>query len=202
MAIAIAIVSYLIGSIPVGVLVGRVRGFDPRAIGSGNVGMTNVARAGGRGAAAITLTGDILKGLIPVLIARGAGLGARWVAICALAAFLGAIYSVFMRFEGGKGGATSLGVWLGLSPMVLVAPLLAFAILLAARRIVSLALLGAAVVLPISAVAMGLPRSYDAAAILMAVLVFWRHRSNIQRLMSGQESRIGSGGSGSGEAAG
>ncbi len=197
MAIAIAIVSYLIGSIPVGVLVGRARGFDPRGVGSGNVGMTNVARAGGRNAAAITLAGDILKGLTPVLIARGAGLSARWIAISALAAFLGALYSVFIRFEGGKGGASGVGVWLGLSPVALVAPMLVFAILLAARRIVSLASLGAAIVLPISAVAMGLPRSYDAAAILMAALVFWRHRSNIQRLMRGEESRIDSSGGGS-----
>ncbi len=197
MAIVIAIVSYLIGSIPVGVLVGRARGFDPRGVGSGNVGMTNVARAGGRNAAAITFAGDMLKGLIPVLIARGAGLSARWIAISALAAFLGALYSVFIRFEGGKGGAAGLGVWLGLSPMTLGAPVVVFAILVAARRIVSLASLGAAIVLPISAVAMRLPRSYVAAAILMSALVFWRHRSNIQRLISGQESRIDSRGGGS-----
>src|SRR5580658_10557763 len=91
------VVAYLIGSIPFGILVGKMRGFDPRAVGSGNVGMTNVARAGGGSAAAITFVGDLLKGLIPVVIARAAGLAAGGVAMVAFAAFLGSIASIFLK---------------------------------------------------------------------------------------------------------
>src|SRR5579864_1351743 len=109
MTIALLIVaSYLIGSIPFGIIVGRMRGFDPRAVGSGNIGMTNVVRAGGVNAAAITFVGDILKGAIPVAIARMMESPPAILAWVALAAFLGSIYSVFLRFNGGKGVSASL----------------------------------------------------------------------------------------------
>src|SRR5208337_4176929 len=97
--------AYLVGSIPTGVIVGRFSGFDPRAVGSGNIGMANVARAGGTRAAAMTFLGDALKGLIPVIAVRAAGFEAGVVTAVALAAFIGSICSVFLRFRGGKGVA-------------------------------------------------------------------------------------------------
>src|SRR5258708_2489469 len=103
--------AYLIGSIPTGVIVGRMRGFDPRTVGSRNIGTTNVARAGGMGAAAITFAGDVLKGAIPVVVARAMGFPHATVAWVGFAAFLGSISSVFLRFRGGKGVAGRGGGW-------------------------------------------------------------------------------------------
>ncbi len=183
--------SYLFGSIPVGVLVGRAFGFDPRGVGSGNIGMTNVTRAGGKGAGAITFAGDLLKGFIPVLAARMAGLSPVVVAVVGLGAFIGAISSVFLRFEGGKGVSASLGIWLGISPLPILIALGVFGVVLALVRIVSLASICAAIVLPPAAAMLGLPRPYVGLAILMTALVLLRHRENIARLASGQERSVG-----------
>jgi len=185
------IAAYLFGSIPVGVLVGRAFGFDPRGVGSGNIGMTNVTRAGGKGAGAITFVGDLLKGFIPVLAARMAGLQPAAVAVVGLGAFIGAISSVFLRFEGGKGVSASLGIWLGISPLPVLIALGVFAVVLALARIVSLASICAAIVLPSAAAMLGLPRPYVGLAILMTALVLLRHRENIARLVSGQEPSMG-----------
>ena len=183
-------IAYLIGSIPVGVLVGKVGGFDPRSVGSGNVGMTNVARAGGSSAAAITLTGDILKGLIPVLAARAFDVTTGGLALVGLAAFIGSLYSIFLGFQGGKGVSTALGVWLGLAPSVILCALAVFAVVVAIRRIVSLASLTAALALPLIVVLLGRSPAYVASAIVMAVLVIYRHRSNVWRLMRGEEEPL------------
>src|SRR5580693_9819697 len=142
------VVAYVIGSIPTGVIVGRIRGFDPRAVGSGNIGTSNVIRAGGMGAAAMTFAGDVLKGAIPVLIARAAGFPVATIAWTGLAAFVGAICSVFLFFQGGKGIAAALGVWLAISPMVILIALATFAVVVAISRITSLASIAAAFVLP------------------------------------------------------
>jgi glycerol-3-phosphate acyltransferase PlsY len=179
--------AYLIGSIPTGVIVGRIRGFDPRAVGSGNIGATNVVRAGGASAAVLTLVGDALKGAIPVLIARAAGLPAAAIAWVGLAAFVGAICSVFLGFRGGKGIAAGLGIWLAISPMVIVCALGAFIVVVAISRIVSLASIGAAIVLPAAVAILGLPHHYLLLAILMTALVLFRLRENIQRLSRGEE---------------
>jgi acyl phosphate:glycerol-3-phosphate acyltransferase len=181
------LVAYLIGSIPTGVIVGRMRGFDPRAVGSGNIGATNVVRAGGPGAAVLVLVGDALKGAIPVLIARAAGLPAAAIAWVGLAAFVGAICSVFLGFRGGKGIAAGLGIWLAISPMVIVCALAAFAVVFAISRIVSLASIGAAIVLPPAVAILGLPHHDLLLAILMTALVLFRFRENIQRLSRGEE---------------
>jgi len=185
------IASYLFGSIPVGVMVGRVFGFDPRGVGSGNIGMTNVARAGGKKAGAITFIGDLLKGMIPVLVARLAGLPPAVVAIVGFGAFIGAISSVFLRFGGGKGVSASLGIWLGISPLPVLIALGVFIIVFALARIVSLASISAAIVLPPAAAALGLPRPYVGLAIVMTALVLLRHRENIARLISGEERSVG-----------
>ena len=118
--VLLIVAAYLIGSIPFGIIVGKMRGFDPRAVGSGNIGMTNVARAGGGSAAAITFLGDVLKGAIPVAIARVMGFPPAILACVGLAAFLGSIASVFLGFSGGKGISASLGVWAVLAPMAVL----------------------------------------------------------------------------------
>src|SRR5271170_1359742 len=142
------LVAYVIGSIPTGVIVGRLRGFDPRAVGSGNIGTSNVIRAGGMSAALMTFAGDVLKGAIPVLIARAAGFPVATIAWTGLAAYVGAICSVFLFFQGGKGGAAALGIWLSISPTVILFALIAFAVVFAISRIMSLATMGAAIVSP------------------------------------------------------
>jgi glycerol-3-phosphate acyltransferase PlsY len=185
------IASYLFGSIPVGVLVGRAFGFDPRGVGSGNIGMTNVTRTGGKGAGAITFVGDLLKGLIPVLVARMAGWPPPIVAIVGLGAFIGAICSVFLRFQGGKGVSASLGIWLGISPLPVLIALGVFIMVFALARIVSLASICAAIVLPPVAAMLGLPRPYVGLAIIMTALVLLRHHENIARLIRGEERPIG-----------
>jgi len=182
--------AYLIGSIPTGVIVGRMRGFDPRAVGSGNIGTSNVARAGGTSAALMTFAGDLLKGAIPVIIARAAGFPAATIAWVGLAAFVGAICSVFLFFQGGKGGAAALGIWLAISPMVILFALAAFAVVFAISRIMSLATMAAAIVAPPAVAIVGLPHHYLLLAILMAALVLFRHRENIQRLSRGEEPRF------------
>jgi acyl phosphate:glycerol-3-phosphate acyltransferase len=185
------ILAYACGSIPVGVMIGRLLGFDPRAVGSGNVGATNVARAGGAGAAAATFAGDLCKGLIPVLVGRAIGCLPPVLAAVGFAAFLGSIMSVFLRFKGGRGVATSAGVWLGLAPVAFAVILVVFAAALAATRIVSVGSLAAAAVLPPTVAAIHSPRPYILLAILMTAVVIFRHRTNIERLLEGEEPRIG-----------
>ena len=184
---------YLIGSIPVGVMVGRAFGFDPRAVGSGNVGMTNVARAGGGSAAAITFVGDLLKGLIPVVIARAAGLAAGGLAMVAFAAFLGSIASIFLKFTGGRGVATSFGIWIVLAPIPVTVAAIVFLVALAASRIASLASISAAIVIVPAIAIASRPRPYILLAIGISALVLLRHRENINRLIAGEEPRIGEG---------
>jgi acyl phosphate:glycerol-3-phosphate acyltransferase len=191
MAIAIMIVAaYLAGSIPFGVIVGKLRGFDPRATGSGNIGMTNVARAGGSSAAIATFIGDILKGAVPVAVARQLGFTAEVMAWTALAAFVGSIASVFLRFKGGKGVSASLGVWVVLAPVAILFSLAAFGIVFAATRIMSLASISAAIVLPPAVAALALPRPYLLLAIVMSGLILLRHHENIRRLIAGEEPRF------------
>jgi len=182
--------AYLVGSVPIGVIVGRMRGFDPRAVGSGNIGTANVARAGGASAAAITFAGDVLKGAIPVTVAQAAGFPIAIIAWTGLAAFIGAICSVFLRFRGGKGMAAALGIWLAISPMAILVALAVFAVVFAVSRISSLASMGAAIALPPTVAALGLDHHYLLFAILMTALALFRHRENIQRLSRGEEPKF------------
>jgi glycerol-3-phosphate acyltransferase PlsY len=191
MTVAILIVAaYLIGSIPFGIIVGKLRGFDPRATGSGNIGMTNVARAGGSSAAVATFVGDILKGAIPVAVARAMGYPPSVIAVVALAAFIGSICSVFLFFKGGKGVSASLGIWLVLSPIALLFAMAAFGITFATSRIMSLASIVAAIVLPPAVAALSMPREYILLAIVISALVLLRHQENIRRLIAGEEKRF------------
>jgi len=184
--------AYLCGSIPTGVLLSARRGVDPRDIGSGNIGATNVARTVGAPLGVLTLFGDALKGWLPVLLATRLDFDAPLVAGAGLAAFAGHLFPCFLRFRGGKGVATALGVLLGLAPsaMAIVVPL--FALIVVGTRYVSLASLMMAMVTAPLVFVLDYPRSTIAAATIMGLLIVVRHRDNIQRIRFGTESRVGS----------
>jgi len=185
---------YLLGSVASAVLVSHLMGLpDPRAEGSRNPGATNVLRLGGRKAAAITLAGDLLKGLLPVLLARLLGAGPAVAGAVAVAAFLGHLYPVFFGFRGGKGVATAAGALLALAPAVGVATVLLWLAIAAVFRYASLAGISAAALAPLLAWLFSYPAPIVLAVLLIAALLIWRHRSNIQRLLAGTEGRIGAG---------
>jgi glycerol-3-phosphate acyltransferase PlsY len=188
--IVLVIGAYLIGSIPFGVIVGRMRGFDPRAVGSGNIGMTNVARAGGISAAIITFVGDVLKGALPVLFARVAGFGPEAIAWTAIGAFVGSICSVFLGFRGGKGLSAALGIWLVISPLAVLIAAIAFVIVFAIFQIMSLSSLTAAIVMPPAVAILHLASPYLLLAIVVTALILLRHHANIARLIRGEEPQF------------
>jgi glycerol-3-phosphate acyltransferase PlsY len=191
-AFTLVAVGYLLGSVSTAIITCRLMSLpDPRSQGSGNPGATNVLRLGGRKAAAITLLGDLLKGLVPVLLARIVGAGDPLLAAVAVAAFLGHLYPVFFRFQGGKGVATAAGAILALAPLVAAACLATWAVVARVLRISSLAALSAAALAPLYAWLLGSPTPYAVALLLIAGLLMWRHRANIGRIMNGTESRIG-----------
>jgi acyl phosphate:glycerol-3-phosphate acyltransferase len=190
-ALLIAI-GYGLGSIPTGLLIARWQtGVDIRQHGSGNIGMTNVLRAVGKGAAALTLLGDLAKGVIPVLLAR-AWLTSPWsIGLVALAAVIGHMYPLFASFHGGKGVATTLGVFIPLLPGPLLIAFVVWVACVAFRRQVSLGSLAAAVCLPMAALLWGSSAAYVLYALMAAALIWYRHRDNIQRLLAGTESTLG-----------
>lgn len=182
--------AYLLGSIPTGLLLSKAFGVDIRTKGSGNIGATNVYRTMGKKIGILTLLGDCLKGLIPVLIAKTMHLPDAWVALVGLAAFLGHVYTVFLGFKGGKGVATALGVFLGTSPLSVLIALAVFISVLYARRYVSLASISAAALVPVAVVfAEGKPELI-AMSVAVAAIVIFRHRENIVRLRAGTENRF------------
>jgi glycerol-3-phosphate acyltransferase PlsY len=187
LAIAFA---YLVGSIPTGVLLGRLAGVDVRQQGSRNIGATNVARTAGRTLGILTLVGDAAKGLVPVLLCRALQLDEAVVAAAAVAALCGHVFSVFLGFKGGKGVATGVGVLLGLAPASLPIPLVIFVATMALGRIVSLSSILAVLSAPLAVVLFGYPRSTAMAAVAMAALICFRHHENISRLLAGTERRF------------
>jgi len=189
--LAVIVLAYLCGSIPTGVLLSRRRGVDPRDVGSGNIGATNVARAAGATAGVLTLIGDLVKGLVPVILARRIGLSNAGVALVALSAFLGHLYSCFLGFDGGKGVATTLGVLLGVAPLGALILVGVFIVTIAITRFVSVAsLLSAAVAAPLL-LALGYPWATVGVGVVTGALVARRHRDNIRRLRFGTEPRVG-----------
>jgi glycerol-3-phosphate acyltransferase PlsY len=195
------VAAYLIGSLSFAVIVSRVMGLhDPRTYGSGNPGATNVLRSGSKPAAIATLLLDALKGWLPVMLVQWFGqpygLGDGTLAAVGLAAFLGHLYPVFFRFQGGKGVATALGVLLGISGWLGLATALTWVIVAFFFRYSSLASLVSAVFAPVYYVLCGGILWYTeapvtAAIVVMGLLLIWRHRENIQRLVAGKESRLG-----------
>ncbi|MEW6692743.1 MAG: glycerol-3-phosphate 1-O-acyltransferase PlsY [Pseudomonadota bacterium] len=190
--LALPIGAYLLGSVATAIVVSRLLGLpDPRTMGSGNPGATNVLRTGRKGAALATLLGDLLKGLLPVALARLLEVGEVTLIATALAAFLGHIYPVFFQFRGGKGVATALGVLLGLAPWLGLAVLGVWLLVAATLRYSSLAALIAAATAPVIAWGLGLGAAAIIGVAFMSALLIARHRGNIQRLLNGTESRIG-----------
>jgi glycerol-3-phosphate acyltransferase PlsY len=183
--------AYACGSIPSGVWLSRPLGVDPRDIGSGNIGATNVARTAGPVLGLLTFLGDTLKGFIPVAIALRAGFGEPIAALAALAAFCGHLYSCFLRFQGGKGVSTALGVMLALAPAVMIVTVPLFVATVALSRYVSLASLLTAVVTPPLLLALGYPAATLVSGLTMSALIVLRHRDNIRRMRFGTEARIG-----------
>ena len=186
------IAAYLIGAIPTGVILTRlVGGEDIRKAGSGNIGATNVYRVAGRKLGIITLVGDCLKGVIPLLIAQqGFNLPTSGIALVALAAFIGHCYPVYLGFKGGKGVATALGIFLVLSPLSVLCLLVVFVLILWKWRYISLASISAAATVPFLVLWFESSFSLFMATLIIAVIVIWKHRANIERLRSGTESKF------------
>ncbi|MCY4488855.1 MAG: glycerol-3-phosphate 1-O-acyltransferase PlsY [Deltaproteobacteria bacterium] len=188
--IILTILSYLLGSISAGFLVGSSSGVDVRSAGSGNIGATNVARTLGWKKGLVTLLADVAKGCLPVLAAHLLDLGAAAAASAGLAAFAGHLYPVFLGFKGGKGVATAAGVYLGTMPLGLLALLGVFLVAVLGSRRVSLASMAAAVAAPVVAWGLSSPVETVWLTLVIAVLVVMRHRENIRRLMAGEEPRF------------
>jgi len=198
------IAAYLLGSIPTGLVLARLfGGRDIRSAGSGNIGATNVARVLGRRLGLLTLMGDMLKGWLPLLLG-GRVLDGRLpadalsLAICliALAAFVGHLFSAYLKFTGGKGVATALGIFLYLEPVALGLAAVLFIAVVAIWRYVSLGSLAAAAMLPVLLFLLSFVRPVSAPVIVLSsgvgILIFIKHRANIQRLLQGTEHRLGS----------
>jgi glycerol-3-phosphate acyltransferase PlsY len=187
-----AVVAYLIGSLSFAVIVSRLFGLaDPRSYGSGNPGATNVLRSGNKAAAILTLLFDALKGYIPVVIAVNMGLDALTVTAIGLGAFIGHLWPVFFKFEGGKGVATAAGVLLGFAPALGGLVLLVWIVMAAVFRYSSLAALTAALSAPVIQLVTQGFSPITVGVIVMSVLLIWRHEANIRKLLAGQESKLG-----------
>lgn len=191
-AVASAVgLSYLCGSVPTGVLLSRSKGVDLRRSGSGNIGATNAYRVAGRTVGLLTLAGDVLKGLLPVWAARELEFSEGVVCATGFAAFAGHLFPLFLRFRGGKGVATALGVFLGLAPASILPALTVFGVTLWRWRIVSLASCAAALSLPLVLWPLGAQFPQLVVGLAVALLVTWRHRENFLRLKRGEEPRFG-----------
>ncbi len=188
--VVLFVFAYLAGAIPFGLVVGKVfYGVDVRTRGSGNVGTTNVFRVLGAKAGVVVLLCDMLKGLVPALVA--AQLFDPWYAIFVAAApVVGHMYSVFLKGFGGKGVATGAAVVLALVPVIFVVIIIVWATVALVTRYVSVASLTAAMLVPVLAIVLGEPLPYRIAAVLVAIIVWWAHRGNIRRLLDGSEHRI------------
>jgi glycerol-3-phosphate acyltransferase PlsY len=185
-----ALVAYLVGAIPVGFLVARAAGLgDIRRHGSGTIGATNVLRTLGRGAAAVTLLGDVAKGALAVWL--GGLLSGDAAPAAAVAAVAGNCWPVFLRFRGGKGVATGLGALLTLVPLAVAPAAVVWLAITASFRYVSLGSVLAALCVPLGTIMLGYPWAAALASAVVAAIVVARHRENIGRLLSGTERRLG-----------
>lgn len=187
----ILLLAYLFGSIPVGALVARARGIDIQKVGSGNIGATNVLRTLGPGPAAIVAFFDVFKGGIALLIVRLAGLDGMVAGLVAVAAVLGHNYSIWLRFSGGKGVATSFGTLLVMDPWVALLTLPIGLTAMVLTRYVSAGSMIGAVASVVIAIGLGRPVWEIITLGLLAGLIFFTHRENIQRLQAGTERRLG-----------
>jgi len=186
------VLGYLIGSLPFAVIVSKACGLaDPRSFGSGNPGATNVLRTGNKAAAALTLLGDAAKGWFAIWLVAKVDAGETAVILSGLAAFLGHLFPVFLRFRGGKGVATALGVLIGLDGWIALIAALTWLATALVTRYSSLAAIVAACAAPVAALANHGIGATSGVVIVMCLLLIWRHKANIQRLLAGTEGRIG-----------
>jgi glycerol-3-phosphate acyltransferase PlsY len=183
--------AYLTGSIPIGVLLARLKGKDPRRTGSGNIGATNVMRSAGKVLGIVTLVGDILKGFVPTFIAVQLGVPAFITALVGLAAFSGHLFPIFLKFKGGKGVATGSGVFLAINPLVILISFIIFVIVFLIWKYVSLGSLVGTGIIPFSFFVFKTPTEYILLSFLIACGVFVKHKDNIKRLLAGTESKVG-----------
>ena len=182
------VAAYLIGSISFGIIFSKLFGLpDPRTVGSGNIGATNIARSGKKLPAILTLLGDAIKGWLPVWFALQSNMLMWVVASVGLAVFFGHLYPIYHKFKGGKGVATALGVMLAVSPMLGLACLLTWALVFAISRLSSLSAIVAAALSPVFAWLLLPYKNYVLMVLVMAVMLVWRHKSNIQKLLAGTE---------------
>ena len=189
--------AFLCGSIPFGLLLVKLAGKgDVRAHGSGNIGATNVSRVGGKGLGVVTLLLDILKGFLPVFIAKKVGLGENSLAVLALVAVLGHVFTPWLKFQGGKGVATALGVIIAFEPQLMILPMSTFILGLWLTRHVSLGSILAAAMVPLQFLMIAFtlfgPPDWRMVLplVILAILVIWKHRENIKRLQEGTESKL------------
>ena len=190
--IFILIVIYLIAAVPTGIVLAKVMGYeDVRDKGSGNIGATNVYRVAGKLAGVLTLAGDILKGFLPLLACKTwlAPTPAQLGIACAMA-IVGHCYPVYLKFRGGKGIATALGIFLVMSPIAVLGAAIVFGITVATTRFISLGSVLAAMSAPLLVLMLKQPQPIFLATLFIAALIVWRHRSNIKRLMDGSEDRF------------
>lgn len=196
LTVFLVVCAYLLGSISFAVLMSKLFGLpDPRSYGSHNPGATNVLRSGRKAVAALTLLGDATKGWLAVWLAKHYAphdeTFLTLVGLASLAVFIGHLFPVFLRFKGGKGVATALGVLLALNVWLGLAALATWLLMAAIFRLSSLAALTAATAAPIYALLLGLPHEWALASALMSLLLIWRHKGNIRNLLAGRETRIG-----------
>jgi len=190
--LGLIVAAYLIGSISSAIIVCRLMGLpDPRSEGSNNPGATNVLRIGGKKAAAITLLGDMLKGVLPVAAGHLFDVSTLTFALAAMAAFLGHLYPVFFGFKGGKGVATALGTQFGLHWGIGLAVAGIWLFMAKVVKISSLSALVSMALAPVIIYWIWPADELIVMQIIMSIILFWRHKSNIQRLISGEESLIG-----------
>ena len=188
-----AVVAYLIGAIPIGFLIARAFGIgDVRRHGSGTIGATNVLRTAGKTPAILTLVGDVVKGMLAVVVGGAVAAGGPvGPAVAAVAAVVGNCWSVFLGFRGGKGVATGLGTMLWLVPLAVLPSAIVFVAVVATTRFVSLGSLLGAVGVPVVALVLGYPRASVVAGAIVALIIVARHHQNIARLRNGTENRLG-----------
>ena len=188
--IILSVIAYLIGSLSSAIIVCKFLNLpDPRTQGSMNPGTTNVLRIGGKIPALVTLSGDILKGFLPVLVGHLVGISGFFLGLIAISAFLGHLFPLFFNFQGGKGVATALGVFLALSPIVGIAIIICWILVAAIFRYSSLAALVAAILAPILMLVFA-DMGYFLPTLAITAMLIWRHLANIQRLRAGTESKI------------
>jgi glycerol-3-phosphate acyltransferase PlsY len=184
--------AYLLGSVSSAIVIARIFGLkDPREVGSGNPGATNILRYGGKKAAALTLLGDVLKGVVPVVVARALGVDAPVLALVMLAVFVGHVFPVFHGFKGGKGVATAFGALIALNIWVGLLLMASWMLMALVTRYSSLSAITVSVLAPFYVWWLTQSEVLIAATAAMSLLLLWRHRGNIRKLIAGTETKIG-----------